>query len=201
MRPIVLPGDSLQKSLKRTIILRDLKPRELKRFAKICEVREYDSGEYVVKQDSIGHDLHILLDGQVDITISGNLSAKEGLVSRAEAEARAEIESLEVTVNTIQNGDVLGEAAIFMDLPRTASAIAKGSCVIAAVPRDRLFAYCDRNPKAGLRIFTVIIYSLLRRLGSTSRSLAAERASIVTSEELERLRASFPKSLEDMLEG
>lgn len=182
MRPSAIPRDRLLKELSGTSILRDLAPREIKRFATICDLREYENGERLVEQDSVGTDLHIIIEGQADIVLRGR-------------------EGSEATVNTIKKGDVLGEAAIFMDLPRTASAAARGPCVVAAVPRDRLFAFCDKNPKAGLKIFTVVIYSLLRRLGATNRELMAERESVVTSADLDRLRSTFPKSLEDMLEG
>lgn len=182
MRVVSIQRDRLMRELEGTLILHDLTRGEMKRFALICEIREYDTGENLVEQDSIGHDLHILLEGTVDI----NLRVKDG-------SAR--------TVNSIQKGDVLGEASIFTSLPRTASAVARSGCLVAAVPRERLFAYCDRNPKAGLKIFTFVIYSLLKRLGATSRDLVAERESIVTREDLENLRSSFPRSLEDMLES
>lgn len=181
MRRVTIPKDRLIRELKSTLILQDLRPRELKRFAAICEIREYEAGERLVEQDSIGPDLDILLEGCVDVSLRG----KDGI---------------DRVVNTIQKGDVLGEASIFMSLPRTASALARGSCLVAAVHRDSLFAYCDRNAKAGLKIFTFVIYSLLKRLGATTRDLVAERESVVTRDELERMRSSFPQSLEDMLE-
>lgn len=174
--------DRLVSQLKDILILQKLTLKELQRFALICDLREYASGERIVEQDSLGLDLDILLGGSVDVTLRG----KEGT---------------EMTLSTIRQGDVLGEAAIFMDLPRTASAVAHGDCLVAAIPRDRLFTFCDKNPKAGLKIFTFVIYGLLKRLGATNRSLVDERESVVTSEDLERLYSHFPKSLEDMLES
>jgi CRP-like cAMP-binding protein len=182
MRPVVFPVEHLVGELKQTLILRDLTVRELRRFTKACEIREYEAGERLVEQDSLGPDLDILLEGVVEVLLRGR-------------------DGVERTVNTIQKGDVLGEASIFTGLPRTASAVAKKTCVVAAVPRERLFAFCDRNPKAGLKIFTFVIYSLLKRLGATTRDLVAERESVVTRDDLERLRSSFPKSLEEMLES
>jgi len=174
--------DHLMRALKNAVILQNLNPRELKRFAKACEPRDYEAGEYLVRQDALGSDLHILLEGSVDITVKG--SGPD-----------------EVRVSEVRKGDVLGEASIFMDLPRTANAIARSACLVAAVSRDRLFDYCGRNPRAGLKIFGFVIYSLLRRLGSTSRDLAHERESVVSAADLESLGACFPKSLEDMLKA
>jgi CRP-like cAMP-binding protein len=180
VRNRTIRSDKLIHELKNAIILQNLTARELKRFAKACEPRDYDAGEYLVEQDALGSDLHILIEGTVDITVRG----KGG-------------ES--VRVSEVRKGDVFGEASIFLDLPRTANAVARGPCLVAAVSRDRLFAYCEHNPKAGLKIFGFVIYSLLRRLGSTSRELAHERESVVTAADFEELGVSFPKSLEDIL--
>lgn len=182
MRQRTIRLDRLIAELKNSIILQNLSPRELKRFAKICEPRDYDAGERLVEQDVLGSDLHILIEGAVDITVRG----KSGE---------------EVRISEVRKGDVLGEASIFMDLPRTASAFAHTPCLVAAVSRDRLFAYCERNPRAGLKIFGFVIYSLLRRLGSTSLELAHERESVVTAADLEELGACFPKSFEEMMGG
>jgi CRP/FNR family transcriptional regulator, cyclic AMP receptor protein len=182
LRQRTIRQDRLIAELKNAIILQNLKARELKRFAKICEPRDYDAGERLVEQDALGSDLHILIEGHVDICVRG----KGGE---------------EVKVSEVHKGDVLGEASIFMDLPRTASAFARTTCLVAAVGRDSLFAYCERNPRAGLKIFGFVIYSLLRRLGSTSLELAHERESVVTAADLEELGACFPKSLEEMMGG
>jgi CRP-like cAMP-binding protein len=180
VRERTMRQDALIKELGTTIILQGLKPRELKRFARICELRDYEAGEFLVEQDSLGADLHILLAGAVDITVRGGRGK-------------------EVRAGEVRKGDVLGEASIFMDLPRTASAAARVPCLVAAVGRDRLFEFCEANPRAGLKIFGFVIYSLLKRLGSTNRELAAEREAVVTAEDLERLGACFPKSMGDIL--
>lgn len=177
-----MPRERLVRELSSTLIFKNLSARELRRFSRVCEIREYDGGEVLVEQDTVGSDLLVLLTGALDIRLRGRDGA-------------------EVTVNTIQKGDVLGEASIFTQLPRTASAVARGGCLVAIIPRESLFAFCDKNAKAGLKIFTFVIYSLLKRLGATTRDLVTERESLVTREDLENLRASFPKSLEDMLEG
>ncbi|HTX71685.1 MAG TPA: cyclic nucleotide-binding domain-containing protein [Rectinemataceae bacterium] len=180
MQTRTMRSDRLLVLLRSSIILQNLSRRELRRFAAICELRDYAAGELLVQQDSIGSDLHLLLEGTVDITVHGK-----------EHEA--------VHVSEVRKGDVLGEASIFSDLPRTASAVARVACLVAAVPRERLFAYCNRNPRAGLKLFAFVIFSLLKRLQTTSRELAQERESVLTKNDLDQLLANLPKSLEGML--
>ncbi len=179
MQPCTMDAEELIGELHESIILRNLSTVELRRFVKICEIQTCIPGERIVEQGAVGADLDLILRGSVDIVLKG-------------AEGR------DIVVNTVKAGDVIGEAAIFMDEPRTASAVCREKCIVASVSRDKLFPFCDANPKAGLKIFNVI-YSLLKRLGTTSRDLAAEKESAVTSDELDRLVKSLPKSLEDML--
>jgi CRP-like cAMP-binding protein len=180
MRTKTMPMPQLLEELKRCDILQNLDERELRRFAAICDSREYAPGERLVTQDEVGSELHILVDGRVEIAVKGK-------------------EKGEIVVSEVRSGDVLGEAAIFTDLPRTASAAAVQACLVAAVPRERLFAYCKADPRAGLTIFGFVIFSLLRRLGSTSRELAMQREANVTPADLESLGSFFPKSLVEML--
>ncbi|MDP3178933.1 MAG: cyclic nucleotide-binding domain-containing protein [Spirochaetaceae bacterium] len=172
--------DTLVEELRHTLILQNLGLRELKRFAAICETQDYAAGEFIVQEGSIGSDLHILIEGEVEITVKGK-------------------EREEVAVSSVRKGDVFGEAAIFMDVPRTANAKARTRCMVVAASRERVFKFCDENPRAGLKIFGFVIYSLLRRLSSTSRELALQREAVVTAEDIERLSTYFPKSLEEML--
>ncbi|MDA8425797.1 MAG: cyclic nucleotide-binding domain-containing protein [Treponema sp.] len=180
MRTRSMRTDHLLVELRNSIILQNLSRRELRRFAAICELRDYEPGELLVEQDSVGADLHLLLEGTVDIIVHGK-------------------ERESIKVSEVRRGDVFGEASIFSDLPRTASAAASVPCLVAAIPRDRLFAYCDRNPRAGLKLFTFVIFSLLKRLQTTSRELAQEREAVISRADLDRMLGSIPKSLEDIL--
>lgn len=173
--------EKLVGELGHTLILHDLNGQELKRIAPLFETREYEIGERILEQDSIGSELHLLLDGMVEVRVRGS-------------------EKAEMRIGTVGKGEMLGEASIFMDFPRTASVVAMQNCVVAAITRDKLFAFCDANSRAGLRIFAFVIYSLLKRLGATSRNLALEREAVVTPEDIERLRTFFPKSIDEMLE-
>ncbi|MBP7095139.1 MAG: cyclic nucleotide-binding domain-containing protein [Spirochaetia bacterium] len=179
MRQLRVKSDLLIEELRNTLIFQNLTVDELKRIAGICEHWEYEGGEEVVTQDSVSRVLYVLLDGTVDIKVRG-------------------AESAGVTVSAIQKGDVFGEAGLFMDVRRTASAIANGPIRFVSFNRDPFFNYCNDNARAGLKIFTFVIYSLLRKLGATSKGLALERESMVTPEDLERLKDLFPRSIEEI---
>ncbi|MCX7024379.1 MAG: cyclic nucleotide-binding domain-containing protein [Spirochaetes bacterium] len=166
--------------LKNTLIFQTLSVEELRKLAQVCEHFEYLAGETIVTQDSISRYLYVLLDGKVDITVRGS-------------------EKQSVRVSTIQAGDVFGEASIFMDVKRTANAVAAVDLRLVAISREHLFEMCGENTRAGLKIFTFIIYSLLRKLAAASKDLAMELESMVTQEDLDKLKGMFPKTIEDIL--
>jgi len=104
-----------------------------------------------------------------------------------------------IRISGVESGDVFGEASIFMDVRRTASAVARTEVRLISMSREQLFEYCNENPKAGLKIFTFVIYSLLRKLSIVNKDLAIERESMVTQEDLDLLKGFFPKSIDEII--
>ena len=63
MRICAMPRERLVRELAGTLIFKNLSSRELRRFSRVCEIREYDGGEVLVEQDTVGSDLLVLLTG------------------------------------------------------------------------------------------------------------------------------------------
>lgn len=180
MRHFFLRPELLMEELRNTLIFQSLSLDELRKLTKLAEVWEYSAGEAVVTQDSVSHYLYVLLQGKVDIMVRGK-------------------EKENVRVSEINKGDVFGEASMFMDMRRTASAFATGEVMLASFSREAFFEYCNESPRAGLKIMTFIIYSLLRKLSFVNKDLAIEREMVVTPEDIERLKALFPKTIDELL--
>ncbi len=168
--------------LKNTLIFQALSVDELRKLVVVCEHFEYQKGETIVTQDSNSRYLYVILDGSVDVTVRG--TGRDN-----------------VRVSTLRKGDVFGEASIFMDVKRTANVVAAEDLRLVAVSREHMLKLCGEHTKAGLKIFTYVIYSLLKKLSASSRELANELESGVTQEDLDKLKEMFPKTLEDMLHG
>lgn len=147
----------------------------------ICDFIQYDDKEVIVKQKEIDEYIFGIIDGKVDIRLSGT-------------------ENEEIAIGQIQKGDIFGEASMFMDTPRLANAIANGKVIIFKISRGNLVKYIDKLPKAGLKIFLFVIFSLLNKLKNTNAELIFEKESTVSAHDLERLKNFFPKNIEEMLE-
>ncbi len=182
MRQVPIKPESMLNELKNTLIFQSLSLDELQRILPACEHWEYAPGEAIVTQDSVSRYLYALLGGSVDIMVRGK-------------------EKESIRLSGVETGDVFGETSIFMDMRRTASVVARNPVRIASISRDRLFEYCNANPKAGLKIFTFVIYSLIHKLNVMNQDMAVDRESMVTQEDIDKLRDLFPKGLEQILGG
>lgn len=152
---------------------------ELRSFVEICELREFETGQRILEQGSMDHELYIIIRGAVDIL-------------------KRVSDGSEITVSVLETNDVFGEASIFLDVARTASAIAKNPVALVYTTRESLFTFCNTLPHAGLKIFSHIIYSLLNKLAAAGTDLARDRETMVTEQDMELLRNMFP-SLDEVI--
>ncbi|WP_169313572.1 cyclic nucleotide-binding domain-containing protein [Spirochaeta africana] len=179
MKHLDLDHSSIFSELRRVDMFQYFTDQELGAFIDICDGREYDTGERILEQGSMDHELYIILHGSVDI--------------RKRAGGKTDI-----PVSVLNAGDVFGEASIFLDVARTANVSAKKPVRLLFTTREKLFAYCNEKPHAGLKIFSHIIYSLLNKLSAAGAELARERETMVTDEDMDRLKEMFP-SLDQLI--
>ncbi|MBN2440965.1 MAG: cyclic nucleotide-binding domain-containing protein [Spirochaetales bacterium] len=170
---MLLKSEALLAELKQLLIFRDLTVPELKIISEICEIVMYKDNDLIVDQDTESPYFYAILEGEVSIWVKGQ-------------------EGENICVSKIHKGDIFGEAAIFIDMKRTASVMANGNVKIVSIFRDKFFNYVNKYPRAGMRIYLFIIMSLLHKLKKTNAELTLEKESTVTSKDLERLKAFIP---------
>jgi CRP/FNR family cyclic AMP-dependent transcriptional regulator len=180
MKSIELEKNELVNNLSQAMIFHSLTKDELFELARACRACQFEDYEEIIKQDSVSPYLYVILTGRVVISVRGE--SKEGII-----------------ISRLTAGDVFGEASIFTNLKRTANVSAEGSATVVSISRESLIEYVNRFPHAGLKIFTSIIYSLLRKLSLASRDLALEKETVVSMEDIEDLKKLFPPSLDDIL--
>lgn len=181
MRELKMDAKALKEALGKILMFQNLQPDDIDALSSLCEVYEYLSGEHIVTQDSVSRYLYIILTGRCDITVRG-------------------MERQDIFLAHLDSGDVFGEASIFMEVQRTANVTADGTTTIIALSRSNLIDFINRKPKAGLKIFTYIIYGLLHKLASANKELAFERESSVTEEELKHLAKLFPRTIDEIVQ-
>ena len=161
-------------------IFQNLEKNEAKDLFDSCEFAQYEDDEKIISQHEMSTFLCGILEGEVEICIKDQ-------------------QGKHILLATVTKGDICGEASIFMDVERTADVIAKGPVQIVTISRDKLISFVNKTPKAGLRIFAYIIFSLIHKLKGANKEILFEKESTVTTKDLEKLKGFFPPSIEDYL--
>jgi CRP/FNR family cyclic AMP-dependent transcriptional regulator len=107
--------------------------------------RSYRRGEILFHRDDEGSLLYVIVSGLVRIYLPTGTGE-------------------EVTLDILKPGDILGELAVFDDLPRSASAMALEDLTVLTLDRTSVMASLAEYPKAAGRILA----ELSRRLRSTN---------------------------------
>lgn len=141
---------------------------------------QYEDKETIIAQHETSTFLCGILEGEVEICLKDQ-------------------EGERILLATVTKGDIFGEASIFMDVERTADVIAKGTVQIVKMSREKLISFVNNTPKAGLKIFAYIIFSLIHKLKGANKEILFEKQSTVTAKDLEKLKTFFSPSIEDYI--
>jgi CRP-like cAMP-binding protein len=108
------------------------------RFNKVEERQAVTAGQTIFQEGEPGNVLYILVEGQVDILINGQL------------------------LETLGPGDILGEMALIEDRPRSATAIARTDGLLTPITRQHFLTLIQRTPLFAIQVMRVLA-SRLRR--------------------------------------
>ena len=141
--------------LKQADIFYEFTDMQLDLVASICEVKEYETGDLVFAENTIGDELYVIADGEVDIQVDPNLvgkGASEGMQ----------------TIATLRRGQSFGEVALVDEGLRSASArCTQHSTRLVIIPRKRLMLLCDTDPRLGYRLMRNLAADLAMKIRST----------------------------------
>lgn len=158
--------------LKKVKILELLSPTELTEIARVIDIVQYDTDEVIVAEGEISSYLFAILDGSVRVTVK---QMDDEQIER------------DIYICTIGKGETFGEAAVFMNVERTADVFANDDVLTMRVDRENLIGFIKAHPAAGIKILMVIIYSLLNKLKEANRELAFERKTVLAQNDIDSL--------------
>lgn len=115
----------------------------------------YQSSEKIIKAGSIEQRMYIILEGEVDISLTDG--------------------STRVVVAKLKKGDFFGEISLFNKTPRSADAIAVGDVKLAYIDNaDDLKKFLLRNPAFAAKM----VHILAQRLSKTDQILIGKISEI-----------------------
>jgi CRP-like cAMP-binding protein len=148
--------------LAQNFLFKQLDRVELEHLAHVVEHRNYQAGDYVLREGEMGTSLYLVAKGGVNVTKS-----LEGHF-----------------LGYIGRGGCVGEMALFMgSAMRTANCVAALDTTCFIIDKTVLDQFCTEHPVAGNKIYREIIRVLAERLQATSADLAMLMRTQVKSQE------------------
>jgi CRP/FNR family transcriptional regulator, cyclic AMP receptor protein len=111
-------------------------PVELVRGA--LDAFELSAGEVLFLEGEQGDRMYVLLEGRMDVVVGRTL------------------------VDTVGEGDIVGEMSLIDDAPRSASVITTTACRLVGITRERFHALVQRNPNFSTHVMKVLVERLRR---------------------------------------
>jgi len=108
----------------------------------------YEAGQIMFRAGDAADAAYIIIDGGVDITVPTSTGA--------------------ILVNQLKQNDIIGEIAIFGDVPRTATATATSQVEALRISKDMFVNVIRENPDAALELIKI----LAGRLANTTAQLS-----------------------------
>lgn len=117
-----------------------IEPSKLKLLAFTSERLTFAANEDLFRQGEAGETAYIIVDGEADVLIVGP--------------------SGEIKVATLAKNDLVGEIAILIDIPRTATVRAKTELTALAISKDLFFRMVTEFPDMGIEIMRELAHRL-----------------------------------------
>lgn len=132
-------------------ILQGLNDSELATVVRRAKRMEYKAGGVIVKEQSPGGMLHILIEGSVDVKKASG--------------------DVERTLAVLREGEIFGEMSLFDGYAYSASVVAKENTSTLTIYKTDFLDLAESHPDVAFKVTVNIINTLSARLRKTSDNL------------------------------
>ena len=140
--------------LKKIPLFAKIEPSKLKLLAFTSERLTFQPGELLCRQGDPGDTAYIILDGRADVLV--------------------DTPGGQISVAKLGKNDLVGEMAILIDIPRTATVKAIDTVATLAISKDLFFRMVTEFPQMGVEIMR----ELAHRLENTTAQLREARTRV-----------------------
>jgi CRP-like cAMP-binding protein len=117
-------------------------PAKVKLLAFTSERVTFQPGQVICKQGDMGDAAYVIISGQADIII--------------------DTPSGPITVATMKKNDVVGEIAILIDIPRTATIQAESELITLRITKNHFLSMINEFPEISVEMMRVLAERLVR---------------------------------------
>jgi len=154
------------------LLFKFLSENEIDDLLSICEVQVYDEGEKIVTEAEVEQAFYAIISGSVEVAVNENRKKS-------------------VYICTIGEGEVFGEAGMFMKVKRTANVNSLSETRLLHITRENFIRFIKKYPTTGNKLLMVIVYSLLKKLRSANQELAFERKFDIQQDDVDAIVGEF----------
>jgi CRP/FNR family cyclic AMP-dependent transcriptional regulator len=141
--------------LKQADIFYELTTTQLELIASVCEERHYQTGDIIIAENSVGEELYVIANGEVEIQVDS------ALITGGQSTGLR-------TIATLRRGQSFGEVALVDEGRRSAAArCAQHDTHLVVIPRDKLMLLCDTYPQLGYRLMRNLAADLAMKIRNT----------------------------------
>lgn len=149
-------------------IFQDLTPDEIRSIEGVFQNKTYSSGEFLMREGEPSHSLQLIVDGFAHVTRLNDANEPMFLC-------------------TLSAGAVIGEAALFAQLQRTATIRADGEVRVLDVNRDTFKQFLEAHPQAARKILLQMLFDVFQKLQTTTFELRTQRSAGMKQSSIDQL--------------
>lgn len=143
-------------TLKNVPIFQTLTRNELLEVDELLHERTYETGEIIFEKGEMGHGIYIILEGRVKVNPCPELPAS--------------------AVLELGRNEVIGELALFDEIPRLATVVAAERTKMAALFQSEFSSLLTTNKNIGVKV----LVEVTRTLGHRARQLLMRQRDVPT---------------------
>ncbi len=141
-------------ALRKIPLFRGVDDQKLRLLAFMSERTLFDAGEDLMVEGDFGDVAYIILSGQADVLINTPTGRQK--------------------VASVKENDFVGEIAILINVPRTATVTASADLVALGISKEHFFKLVSNFPDMGVEVMR----ALAQRLERTTREVGRLRAQL-----------------------
>ena len=147
--------NSVTDFLKEVSLFDGIQDNALSQIFKLGKVANFKAGETIILEGQAGGNLHIVINGQADVSKSGKDPAKKKHLAN------------------ISRGSIFGEMSVFDEAPYSATVKAKEDCSVHVIKGEDFKKFLKKNPQLAYEVFTTLINLMSNRLRRTNAAFSA----------------------------
>lgn len=158
--------------MSQAMVFKHMNRIQLLELLKASSIVKYQKNDTVVKEGDTSNQLYAILEGTVHVMVNEKTGKN-------------------VFICSIGDGNIFGEAGLFLTVKRTASIICPDSAAILQIERKPLMSFLKNYPVPGLKMLMIVIYSLLKKLRDANQEIAFERKADLEQSDIDTIIGDF----------